>query len=188
MKKISALILILLLLFSMFGLTSCELESWSNFQESVARFALGDSEAADFLMKYRSLLVTDDAIANCKKTFQSIGRGFEWVENSITEAIADAKEAPIQFTFTLIFRILGWIGKIILVLFYCGFAVGHCLVYIIYALVCDYILNFVFSVAMFVLAILRGAAYILVDWSGGVILYRLKGIYETVKDLIGWII
>jgi hypothetical protein len=131
-------------------------------------------------------LVTKDAIANCKKVFPSIGRGFEGIGNSITEAIADAKEAPLQFTSTLIFRIIGWIVKIILVFLYCIMAVIYCLIFIIYGLFYDFILNFVFSLAMFVLATLRGAAYILVDWGGGVVLYRLRGIYATVMDVIGW--
>lgn len=175
MKKISAIILILVLLFAMFSLTSCgseeklELNSYEDF----VRFIYGDSDAADFFVNFKPFTTVGAAIDGFKRLGNTVGNGLSNCWNKMKELFSDLAENTFLFIIAvvpvaLLFIIVAAIG-----LFIAFIVMLFLLLFFIYAVIADFLFLLYYGYSLFTMAICRFAVYFLVDLGWGERFYKL---------------
>ena len=175
MKKISALILILVLLFAMFSLTSCgseeklELNSYEDF----VRFIYGDSDAADFFANFKPFTTVGAAIDGFKQLGNTLGNGLSNCWNKVKELFSDLAENIFLFIIAVVplaffFIIVAAIG-----LFIAFMVMLFLLLFLFYAVLADVAFLIYYGLSLFVMGICRFGAYFLVDLGWGERFYKL---------------
>ena len=175
MKKISALILILVLLFAMFSLTSCgseeklELNSYEDF----VHFIYGDSDAADFFANFKPFTTVEAAIDGFKQLGKTVGNGLSNCWNKIVEFFTNLADHPILFILAILPISIASIFVLMFGALIAFIVALFLLLFLFYAVLVDALFLLYYGLSLIIMAICRFAAYFLVDLGWGERFYKL---------------